>query len=111
VDGHDNIGYWTTQNDWVKWDFQVKTPGKFDVEISFACAAGAEGSDYVVTVAKQTLRGKVESTGDWSKFVTRPLGVVTVPEPGRYSLFVKPTNIPHGAAMNLESVTLKPAKP
>ena len=32
-----NIGYWTDQNDWVSWDFQVKTPGKFDVEISSAC--------------------------------------------------------------------------
>ena len=32
--GPQNIGYWTDKNDWVSWDFQVKTPGKFDVEIS-----------------------------------------------------------------------------
>ena len=99
--GRQNIGYWTNASDWVSWDFQVKTPGKFDVEISLACAAGAEGSDYIVTVAKRTLKGKVESTGDWGKFATRSLGAVTLPDPGRYSLFVKPINIPHGAAMNL----------
>ena len=69
------------------------------------------GSDYAVTVADQTLQGKVENTGDWNKFVTRSLGTVTLSEAGRYTLSVKPTTMPHGAVMNLESVTLKPVKP
>ena len=37
-------------------------------------------SEYAVTVAEQTLQGKVESTGDWNKFVTRTLGTVTLVE-------------------------------
>jgi len=110
-DGRQNIGYWTDKNDWVRWDFQVTTPGKFDVEITLACIPGDAGSDYDVTVADQTLQGKVENTGDWNKFVSRTLGAVTLSKSGRYTLSVKPTAMPHSAVMNLESVTLKPAKP
>jgi alpha-L-fucosidase len=108
--GKQNIGYWTNANDWVSWDFVVKTPGKFDVEITQACIPGDAGSEYTVAVGDQTLQGKVEDTGDWSKFVVRTLGSVTLSNAGRYTLSVKPTNMPHGAVMNLESVTLKPAK-
>jgi alpha-L-fucosidase len=110
-DGRQNIGYWTDKNDWVSWDFQVKTPGTFNVEVVLACIPDDAGSDYAVTVADQTLEGKVESTGDWSKFVTRTLGTVTLSDAGRCRLSVKPTAMPHGAVMNLESVTLKPVKP
>jgi alpha-L-fucosidase len=111
VDGHTNIGYWTDKNDWVSWDFQVKTPGKFDVEIALACDPGTPDSEYAITVAEQTLEGKVESTGGWNTFVTRTSGMVTLPKAGRYTLSVKPTAVPNSAVMNLESVTLKPAKP
>jgi alpha-L-fucosidase len=109
--GHQNIGYWTDKNDWVSWDFQVKTPGKFEVEITTACIPGDAGSEYEVTVAEQTLQGKVESTGDWNTFATHKLGTVTLSQSGRCSLSVKPTAMPHGAVMNLESVTLKPVTP
>jgi alpha-L-fucosidase len=105
-----NIGYWTDKNDWVSWEFKVKTPGKFDVEVVLACIPDDAGSDYAVTVGDQTMEGKVESTGDWNKFVTRTLGTVTLDKAGPYTLSVKPTAMPHGAVMNLESVTLKLAK-
>jgi alpha-L-fucosidase len=110
IDGRDNIGFWTNKNDWLSWDFRVKTPGKFNLEVTFACLAGAEGSEYAAKVADQTLHGKVESTGQWDKFVTRVLGQVNLSMPGRYTLAVKPTSMPHGAVMNLESLTLKPIK-
>jgi alpha-L-fucosidase len=130
--GPQNIGYWTDKNDWVSWDFRVKTPGKFDVKITFACDPSTPDSEYTVTLAgepievcdrqkdaietsmevtEQTLKGKVESTGGWNKFVTRTLGTVDLRGAGRYTLSVKPTAMPHSAVMNLESVTLKPVKP
>ena len=131
-DGRQNIGYWTDKNDWVSWDFQVKNPGKFDVEIAQACIPDDAGSEYEVKVASRsaemqetqqggvestasateaTLGSKVESTGDWNRFVTRTIGTFDLSKAGRYTVSVKPTAMPHGAVMNLESVTLKPAKP
>jgi alpha-L-fucosidase len=110
IGGRDNIGFWTNKKDSVSWDFQTKTPGEFNVEITFACLPEAAGSEYDVTVADQTLHGKVESTGDWSKFVTRALGKITLAEAGRHTLLVKPTAMPRSAVMNLQSVTLKRIK-
>jgi alpha-L-fucosidase len=108
--GRQNIGYWTNASDWVSWDFTVKTPGKFNVEIAQACIPGDAGSEYTLAVDDQTVEGKVEDTGDWNKFVVRTLGTITLSNAGRYTISVKPTKMPHGAVMNLESITLKPAQ-
>ncbi len=109
--GRDNIGYWTNKDDWVSWYVRVKTPGKFNVEIALSCIPKDAGSHFTVTVADQPLDGTVESTGDWNKFVTQSLGTVTVSKSGRYMVTVRPTTMPGGAVMNLQSVTLKPVKP
>ena len=111
-DGRRTSATGPTQNDWVSWDFQVKTPGKFDVEVASGMHSGDGDSDTRFGWGgDRTLRGKVEDTGDWNKFVVRTLGTVTLSKAGRYTLSVKPTAMPHGAVMNLESVTLKPVKP
>jgi alpha-L-fucosidase len=106
-----NIGYWINKNDWVSWPFKVNTPGKFDLELTLACESGNAGSQYEVAVADQKFSGNVASTGSWEKFVTVKLGTVTIAEKGRYVLSVKPTDMPHGAVMNLKAIVLKPMKP
>lgn len=106
-----NIGYWVDKNDWVSWPFQLNLPGKFDVEIVLACDPANTDSEYEIEVAGQKLSGKVENTGSWEKFVSRTLGTVSIDKAGRYTLSVKPTNMPKGAVMNLQSITLKPTKP
>ena len=51
--------------------------------------------------------GKVENTGGWETFVTRDVNTISIEKAGRYTLSVKATKMPHGAVMNLKSVTLK----
>ena len=34
------IGYWTKAEDWVSWQFEVRTPGVFSVEILQGCGTG-----------------------------------------------------------------------
>jgi alpha-L-fucosidase len=125
----ENIGFWTNPKDWASWEFKINRPGRFDVELTFACEPGSAGSEYgvtlladeqipaairsrkrmVVTLSAQKLSGKVESTGGWEKFVAVKLGTITITRSGRQVLSVKPTKMPHGAVMNLKSITLKPA--
>jgi alpha-L-fucosidase len=130
----ENIGYWIDKNDWVSWDFKVTKPGKFDVQITLACEAANAGSKFDVALGEQMnvavkavlprkrstvsvklpeqkLSGKVESTGGWEKFVDVKVGTLTIAQPGRCTLSIKPTEMPRGAVMNLKSVVLKPAKP
>jgi alpha-L-fucosidase len=108
--GKDNIGYWTNPQDYVVWDLKVSKPGMFDVVITLACANGAGGSEYIVTVVGQELAGKVKDTGGWTNFVTEKLGTVKIDRAGSYTLSVKPQKMPGSAVMNLQSVKLVPVK-
>jgi len=109
--GKDNIGYWTDEGDWVSWKFDLKTPGKFRVEIAYACAQGSGDSEYTVGVAdNRQVKGKIRETGSWTNFVTETLGVVELAKPGPYTLSVRPTSKPGQAVMNLKAITLRPAK-
>ncbi len=109
-DGKDNIGFWTNPKDFVTWDAAVKKMGTFEVEITYACQDGAAGSDYTVSVLDQELKGRVEATGAWNRFVTKKLGTLRLPGSGRYTFTAKAATMPHGAVMNLKSIVLKPAK-
>jgi alpha-L-fucosidase len=109
--GKDNIGFWTKLEDWVSWDFGVKQPGRFEVQVTYACEPGSSGSRYTVAVGPSAVHGEVESTGDWTAFVSRKLGVLEIPAAGPAKLTVKPDSMPHGAVMNLKAVKLTPVKP
>jgi alpha-L-fucosidase len=124
----ENIGFWTNPKDWASWEFKIDRPGRFDVELTFACEPGSADSEYEVTLAEEEkaakglrprkrivvtqpeekLLGKVENTGSWGQFVVVKLGTITIAR-GCHVLSVKPTKMPHGAVMNLRSIVLKPA--
>jgi hypothetical protein len=89
---------------------RTKTPGKWDVEIAFACEDGAAGSEYAVSVGDQKVVGKIDGTGGWEKFVTRKIGSVVVANAGEATLSLKAASMPHGAVMNLQLIRLTPAK-
>jgi alpha-L-fucosidase len=106
--GKDNIGFWTNPDDYVIWRFDVTKTGTFKVKIAFACASGAEGSEYVLGVGGQRFAGKVKDTGGWTNFITEELGTIKITKPGSYNLSVKPKAMPRGAVMNLKLVSLVP---
>ena len=108
--GKDNIGYWTHKADWVSWDFNVHTPGKFDVEVVYACDASMSDAQYTIAVGGSKVSGKAEATGGWAKFVTRTLGTIEISKTGHATLTVKADTMPKGAVMNLQRVKLVPAR-
>jgi len=108
--GKDNIGYWSDPKDSVSWTFRATAPGEFEVAVAYSCAAGAGGSEYVVSVAKQTLAGKSKETGAWNKFATESLGRVKLPKAGPYTLRVQPKARPKWQVIGLKSIVLRPAK-
>ncbi|MGD0655483.1 MAG: alpha-L-fucosidase [Thermoguttaceae bacterium] len=107
-ENRDNIGYWTDKNAWVSWDFVLKTPGRFEVEITFACTDDEAGSEYTIAVGKEKVEGKVDGTNDWGNFVSRKIGTINLSAPGQFTLSVRPNSMPKGAVMNLKSVKLAP---
>jgi alpha-L-fucosidase len=109
-DGKDNIGFWTKKEDWVSWDVAVTKPGTFAVEVTYACADGTGGSEYVVSAGDQQVAGKVEATGGWANFRTDKVGRLAIEKAGKIAIAVKPKTKPGFAVMNLKAVDLKPVK-
>jgi alpha-L-fucosidase len=101
----DNIGYWTTPEDWADWEFKLTRPGKFTV--SATIAALASGS-FEVSVAGQTLRCAAPATGSYTSFKPIKLGTIEVTSGGKAVLTVRP--IREGwQPMNLKAIHLDPA--
>jgi arylsulfatase A len=102
------IGFWVREDDWVSWDFQLKSPGEFQMEIVQGCGQGSGGSEVDFTVADQTVRIKVQETGGFQKFVTRRIGTIRLARVGRFTLAVKPRTRAGPAVMDLRQVRLVP---
>lgn len=104
----DTIGYWTRAEDWVSWNFKLRTPGSFTVELTQACGKGSGGSEYAVTIGNHTLTDKVPDTGAFTNFIHRRIGSVKLNQPGDYTVSVKPISKPGLAVMDLRAITLIP---
>ena len=103
----DNIGYWTTPEDWADWEFKVSQPGRF--MLSAVIAAAASGS-FEISVAGQTLRRAAPNTGNYVEFKPVELGQVEIPAAGKAILAVRP--IKEGwQPMNLKAIRLERVAP
>lgn len=106
----ETLGYWVNAQDWAEFEFTVKTPGKFRVEVLQGCGKGQGGSDVEVSVGSQTLSFVVEDTGHFQNFKPRDIGELTFAKEGRYTLAIKPKKKAAAAVMDVRQVTLHPVK-
>lgn len=104
------LGFWTNPADWADWDFDVKTPGRYEVEITQGCGKGSGGAEVAVSVAGTELKFTVQDTGHFQNFIQRTIGEVELPA-GKQTLAVKPQTKPGGAVMDLRRVVLRPVQP
>src|SRR4029078_40651 len=93
------LGYWTNAEDWVDWDFEVKSPGKYEVEIQQGCGKGSGGAEVAVDIDDRTLTFTVQDTGNFQSMILSTIGEVTLAT-GRHVLAVKPRTKPGVAVMD-----------
>ena len=74
--GVPNIGFWINQNDFIQWPVNITQPGKYAVEVEFACAPGSEGSECVLIIDGKEYAGKVEATKGWDDFQVKQGGTI-----------------------------------
>jgi hypothetical protein len=103
------IGYWTRADDWVSWDFEVTTPGRFNVTLTQACGKGSGGSEVAFTVGERTIKDIVPDTGAFTNWTNRTIGTFNLGAAGTYSITVKPLHKPGLAVMDLRAITLSPS--
>ena len=104
------LGYWTNADDWADWDFDVKKPGKYEVEIQQGCGKGSGGAEVAVQIDDHILTFTVQDTGHFQNMIQRLIGEVKL-APGKHLLTVKPQTKPGSAVMDLRRVVLRPAPP
>ncbi len=105
----DTLGFWTRADDFVSWEFTVNRQGTFAVEALQGCGKGEGGSEVEFDFGSRKPRMTVADTGGFQNFKARPVGSVTLAEPGRYTLTVRPLRKAGSAVMDLRAVTLRPA--
>ncbi|MBI3464500.1 MAG: sulfatase-like hydrolase/transferase, partial [Planctomycetes bacterium] len=105
---HKNVlGFWTNENDWADWEFEVATPGAYEVEVQQGCGAGSGGAEVAVEVAGRTLKFTVQETGHFQHMIQRVIGNVELAA-GKHTLAVKPQTKPGAAVMDLRRIVLRP---
>jgi hypothetical protein len=102
------LGYWTDQNDWAEWAFDVSSPGKYRVELVQGCGDGNGGSEVALLVNDHTFKFQVEETGGFQNWKSRQLGIVEIPHVGEHRIAIKPLTKAGKAVMDVQKVVLTP---
>ena len=102
------IGRWSSEKDWLSWEFELRQPGEFEVEVS--CGHTEDGSVYEITIGDQTLRSVVSASGSYQTPKAQMAGSLSLPKPGRYALSLRPVSKQGAVVMTLWSVNLIPVK-
>ena len=103
------LGFWVKADDWADWEFDVKTSGKYEVEVQQGCGKGSGGAEVAVEVGGTTLKFIVQDTGHFQNMILRTIGTVELPA-GKATLAVKPQTKPGAAVMDLRRVVLRPVQ-
>jgi alpha-L-fucosidase len=107
--GDPSIGFWTNAKDYVQWPVLLTKAGSYDVEATFACAPGSEGSEVELTIGDQSYPATVVATQGWDDFVTRQVGTIEISKTGSVDFVLKATQMPSGVVVNLRKLEFKPA--
>lgn len=101
------LGCWTKATDWADWDFEIATPGHYEVEVQQGCGQGSGGAEVSVEIDDRTLTFVVQDTGHFQHMILRTIGQVKL-SAGKHTLAVKPQTKPGEAVMDLRRVVLRP---
>ncbi len=65
---HKNLGFWSSLDDHAAWNIEVAKPAKYAVEFEWACDGSVAGNRWQLKTTRETLTGRVESTGNWDTY-------------------------------------------
>lgn len=102
------LGFWTSEEDFAEWDFEVAKPGRYKVTVVHGCGTGNEGSEVAVKLGGQELKFKVKDTGGFQQWSEEPVGEVEIKNAGKMRLVIDPVSKAKSAVLDVHKVVLKP---
>lgn len=102
-----NLGFWQSAEDRAVWTIEAPAAGRYRVMLDYACPQESAGDEFVLEVAGQTLTGRVEATGSWDNYRSKPLGEVELPQ-GQVELHFRSAGPVRNALLDLREIRLTP---
>ena len=118
LDSRGVLEHWLTKDEWLDWNFEVSSPGEFDVAIITSeqkYGNGWEGGHRVaVSVAGSEIHGVISNDGNvdnpsnpYWPYVLSHAGRVRIAQTGAYSLALKPEAIETRKQLGITLVDVK----
>ena len=105
----DQIGNWEKARDSVRWRFRIRTPGRFEVRLRYACIPAAAGSHFSVRVDGETRSMVSRATGaTWRDYKTFSVGAFELAA-GEHVVQVVPVQGRPWNPISLKTVEIVPA--
>jgi len=79
-------------DDIIEWHLNIKTPGLYDVMITYAAIPGWEDGTYIIDSGGEQVKGKVIPTEGWYEYKTEKIGRLRITETGLTTLRLFPEN-------------------
>jgi len=102
-----NLGYWQNADDRGVWTIETFEPGRYRVELDFACAKGDAGNAFQVVVGSSRLTGRVASTGTWDVYKRTTVGEIQL-HGDVEDVVIRSVGALRGALIDLRTVRLIP---
>jgi len=102
------LGFWTSEDDFAEWSFDVTKPGRYKVAVFQGCGGGNEGSEVAVKLDDQEMKFITQDTGGYQSWKEIPVGEIEIKNPGLKRLVIDPVNKVKGAVLDVQKVVLTP---
>jgi hypothetical protein len=104
-----NLGWWSSDADYVRWTVDVPHGGDWTVELDFACDDSAAGDSIRFSTGTRMLTARVPGTGSWANYQTWRVGTLDI-FGGRQQITVTALQPPRSALIDLKAIRLLPPK-
>ncbi len=101
-----NVGYWSSTDDTVEWEYEIEEAGDYSVIVEYSVASSFKDAEVNVDVSGTVLAWTVENTREWSNYKKVDIGTVSLEE-GANTLTMQATKIINRFVANVMSVTLE----
>jgi putative heme-binding domain-containing protein len=106
---HNNIGYWSNQDDYVQWTLEVEQMGRYEVWLDYACPDHTAGNAFSFTCGSQTLAGSIDGTGTWDDYRQVKLGTIDLAQSKLIAAFGPEPGLKRWL-LDLRAIELKPVQ-
>ena len=104
--GFDNLGKWQSPHAYGQWDFHVKKPGTFTVELVYA---SPENPGYRIIMGSATLEGDLENTRAWNSWTPVHVGKLKITDAGKHTIQMYRKSGGSYGRINVRAIRLIPA--